>query len=134
MKKIKINPRLILSIGISLAIMSICSFVVPGHNNGGKIEDNEIKLSVTSNNPSVPVVFDACLVSDIFDKGRKDLRGVNTPFELVIKSDKVRILLNKTGGNARVTYKVIHKNSSVSASWPISVIIVDPDSMESFGL
>ena len=134
MKKTGIIQKLLLSIGIIIGVMSIYSFKTLDRNNAPKIDGNEIKLSITSDNSSIPIVFDACLISDIYDKGRKDLKNQATPFELVIKSDKVKFLFKKTSGNASVTYKVSQKDGSVSASWPISVILVSKDKSETFGL
>lgn len=134
MKKTRIKQKLLLSIGIIIAFMSIYSCKILDRNSASKIDGNEIKLSITSDNPSITIVFDACLISDIYDKGRKDLKNQTTPFELVVKSDKVKFLFKKTSGNASVTYKVSQKIGSISASWPISVILVSQDKMETFGL
>jgi len=133
MKKTKFKQRVLISIGTIIAVISIYSFQVLDKKSASKIEENEIKLSITSDNPSIPVVFDACLISDIYDQGRKDLKEQTTPFELVIKSDKVKFLFKKTSGNANVSYKVSQKDASVSASWPVSVILVAQDKMETFG-
>ena len=134
MKKIKIQQKMFLAIGIVLAFLSIYSFRTMDNTTTTKIDRNELKLTVMSDNSSIPIVFDACLISNIYNKGRKDIINQTTPFELVIKSDDVKILFKKTSGNANVTYKVSQKDGWISASWPVSTIIVVQDKMETFGL
>lgn len=134
MKKNKIQQKMFIATGIVIAFVSIYSFQTMDNTTTVKIDGNELKLNITSDNPSIPIVFDACLISDIYNKGRKDIKNQTTPFELVIKSDEVKFLFKKTSGNANVTYKVSQKDGWISASWPVSTIIVVKDKMETFGL
>lgn len=134
MKKLKINQKLFMAVGIIIAALFIYSFNTLDNKNLEKIKNTEVKLFIKSDNPAIPVQFNAVLISDIFDKGRKDLKGQTTPFELVIPTDKVKFLFEKTDGNANVIYKVSRESGSVSASWPVTVILVNQSNMETFGL
>ncbi|MGQ7946069.1 hypothetical protein [Flavobacterium sp. WC2509] len=134
MEKIKIHEKMLLAIGFVIAFISFYSFQTMHNPTTAKIDGNELILTVISDKPSITIVFDACLISDIYSKGQKNIKNQTTPFELVIKSDQVKFLFKKTSGNANVTYKVSQKNGSISASWPVSTILVSKDKMETFGL
>ena len=134
MKKIKSYKNLTLTIFIMIAALIIYSCKIIPNNDTGNTNTSELKLTVKSNDPSTNIVFDACLISDIYDQDRKDLLNQTTPFEMSLKSDKVNILLKKVSGNSEAIYSVVCKDGSISASWPISVILINGSEMQTFGL
>lgn len=126
MNKIKI-PVLLACFGL----FGILAFVVKDDPNTAS---SKMTITVTSLDPSETLEFDAVLSSQIFEKDRKNLHALTTPYELKLDAVEMSMLFKKTSGNVGMRVEVSQDRSKVTASWPISVVLVKESGIQTFGM
>jgi alanine dehydrogenase len=104
MKNFPTPVKIFTIIGTLLTVIAVLAFSTP--NEPG----TSSKLIVTSQSEAT---FDFCIISDQYEKGRKDFLKQKTPFEMGINAKNCKILLNKVSGNSLVNFKLADERGSI---------------------
>ena len=88
-------------------------------------------LTISSDSASI---FDMRMIGPDFKNGSEEYLRQATPFQLQIESQDVRMIFKKVEAPRPVRYSLSDSTTSVSGSWLTTVMIIDGDHIEVFGM
>lgn len=111
------------SVALLLALASIFSFT------WFKTGESTVRITITSDTPTT---FDmAGIVGDEVMK----YSSLATPYELEIDAEKARFLFKAADTSVPVTVQAEQKGKvNITANWPITVLLVEKNELETFGM
>ena len=112
--------KLLLTIAVVLASMLIWSFATPP-------DGDEITISITADKPTK---FDMFQHSSTV----KSAKGLTTPYEIKLNSTDSKFIFKSSDQKATLKMEAKGGGGSVSASWPIIVLLIDGRTKTTFGM
>lgn len=89
----------------------------------------EIVITVTSDRPAV---FD--LYQSLNSRETSTQTGLKTPFTKKLSSWDAKFIFRQKDENAKLKIDVSHGTIKLTADWPVTVVIVENDTMSTFGM
>jgi hypothetical protein len=89
-----------------------------------KTDNDEIVITVNADKPTKFDMF----------QNSKTTKGLTTPYEIKLKSEDSRFIFKSKNGKTNLKIQAKKKGAELSATWPITVLLVDGDKMTTFGI
>jgi hypothetical protein len=85
---------------------------------------DEVIITITSDKPAK---FDMRQDSVV-------VKGLTTPHEIKLRSTNSRFIFKSTTPKANVTIEAKKKGAKITASWPITVLLINENELSTFGI
>lgn len=109
--------KTLLAAGALLVCVMLFSFTA-------NTDADEIVITVTADKPTKFDMF----------QNTKVVKGLTTPYELKLQSDDARFIFKTKNLKTNLKIEARKKGASVSATWPITVLIVSGSRLTTFGM
>jgi hypothetical protein len=87
-------------------------------------DNDEIVITVSADKPTKFDMF----------QNSKTSKGLTTPYEIKLKSDDSRFIFKSKNSKTNLKIQAKKKGAELSATWPITVLLIDGDKLTTFGI
>jgi hypothetical protein len=81
----------------------------------------------------ITVSADKQTTFDMFQDS-KTVKGLKTPYQIKLKSDESRFIFKSKNPKTSLKIEAKKKGAKLSATWPITVLLIDGDKLTTFGI